>query len=371
MVLTKKVAGETVESSRSSNRPSVNGKDASKMNTLSLEAAECDSIESLLDKITSQYTSIEDENFLKDSPVFAHELPRRVRAFLNDFRMLESPSGACLIRGYPIDFSRIGPTPEHWRNKPKASPVLREGILLMLFGSLLGDAVGWATQQDGHLVHDIMPIKGLEQEQLGTGSEQLLWWHNEDAFHPYRGDYIAMMCLRNPDRVATTMACIDDVTLTPEQLNVLFEPHFVIHPDESHKEKNRGCAIVEGGEETLAAAYKRINQMNAAPEKIPVLYGDPASPYMRLDPYFMDKVENEVAQNALNALIESIDNALIDVAMQPGDFLFIDNFKAVHGRRPFKARYDGNDRWLMRINITKDVRKSRDARLSCRSRIIH
>ena len=341
------------------------------MNTLLLEASECDRIQSLLDEITSKYTSTEDEDFLKDVSIFAHELPRRVRAFLNDFKVLELPSGACLIRGYPVDFSRIGPTPKHWQNKPKVSPVLQEEILLMLFGSLLGDAIGWATQQNGHLVHDVMPIKGLEQEQLGTGSEQLLWWHNEDAFHPYRGDYIAMMCLRNPDRVATTMACIDDVTLTEEQVKLLFSPHFVIHPDESHREKNKGDVKLDDSEDSLSSAYKRINEMNTAPQKIGVLYGDPASPYLRIDPYFMDEVEDEVAQNALNALVESLEAALIDVALQPGDFIFIGNFKVVHGRRPFKAKYDGNDRWLMRINVTKDMRKSRTARLSCRSRIIH
>jgi len=340
------------------------------MNTLLLEASECDQIQSLLDEIASKYTSTEDEDFLKDVSIFAHELPRRVRAFLNDFKMLELPLSACLIRGYPVDFSRIGPTPKHWQNKPKISPVLHEEILLMLFGSLLGDAIGWATQQNGHLVHDVMPIKGLEQEQLGTGSEQLLWWHNEDAFHPYRGDYIAMMCLRNPDLVATTMACIDDVTLTEEQVKLLFSPHFVIHPDESHREKNKGNTELDS-EDSLSSAYKRINEMTTAPQKIAVLYGDPASPYLRIDPYFMDEVEDEGAQNALNALVESLEAALIDVALQPGDFIFIDNLKTVHGRRSFKARYDGNDRWLMRINITKDMRKSRTARLNCRSRVIY
>ncbi|MBP2478023.1 putative NAD(P)/FAD-binding protein YdhS [Crossiella equi] len=34
------------------------------------------------------------------------------------------------------------------------------------------------------------------------------------------------------------------------------------------------------------------------------------------------------------------------------------NKRAVHGRRPFTARYDGTDRWLRRINITADLRRS-------------
>ena len=59
-----------------------------------------------------------------------------------------------------------------------------------------------------------------------------------------------------------------------------------------------------------------------------------------------------------------------DVLLHPGDICFIDNFKAVHGRRAFKARYDGHDRWFKRINITRDLRKSRAERSGATSRII-
>jgi alpha-ketoglutarate-dependent taurine dioxygenase len=56
--------------------------------------------------------------------------------------------------------------------------------------------------------------------------------------------------------------------------------------------------------------------------------------------------------------------------LEPGDVCFIDNFKAVHGRRAFKARYDGHDRWLKRVNITRDLRKSRAEREAPTSRVI-
>jgi alpha-ketoglutarate-dependent taurine dioxygenase len=62
---------------------------------------------------------------------------------------------------------------------------------------------------------------------------------------------------------------------------------------------------------------------------------------------------------------------LQDFVLKPGDFVFIDNYRTVHGRRPFKARYNGYDRWLKRINITKDLRKSRDARLASTERHIY
>ncbi|MNZ69489.1 Enduracididine beta-hydroxylase [compost metagenome] len=73
---------------------------------------------------------------------------------------------------------------------------------------------------------------------------------------------------------------------------------------------------------------------------------------------------------ALNYLINEIDNQIESVALQSGDILFLDNYKVIHGRKPFKAKYDGNDRWLKRLNIVRDLRKSRDARVNPESRII-
>jgi len=235
-------------------------------------------------------------------------------------------------------------------------------------GSLLGDCIGWATQQEGHLVHDILPIKGMEHEQLGSGSEELLWWHTEDAFHSFRGDYLGMLCLRNPDAVPTTFAPLDGMALDPAHQRLLFEPRYTIRPDESHLRKN----ISDAGriDDALDGSYHRIEEMNSSPEKIAIFHGDVQAPYARIDPYFMDPVADPEAQSALDALIADIGGRIHNVALAGGDFCFIDNFQSVHGRAPFKARYDGKDRWLKRINVARDLRKSRAARQSPSSRVI-
>lgn len=343
------------------------------MNRIVLSPNELEEIGGLLNRLTSRYSSVEDPELLRTAAVHAHELPLRVRKFLNEFRLLECTPGIGLISGYPINPDRIGETPSHWKNKNGKSSTLQEEILLVLFGSLLGEPLAWATQQDAHIVHDVMPIKGNEGEQLGTGSEQLLWWHTEDAFHPYRGDYVGMMCLRNPDRVATTVASIDLVELDPKHREVLFERRYFIRPDESHLEKNSSGMINRDGleDDLVEDAYRRMNEINNNPLKVAVLFGHPKSPYLRIDPYFMDLVEEDrPAREALDELIQAIDRNLIDLILEPGDYCFIDNYKAVHGRKPFKARYDGKDRWLKRINIARDLRKSRDARVDCLSRVI-
>lgn len=334
-----------------------------------LSPAENERIQELLDSITARYSSVEDEEFLAEAALYGHELPRSLRAALHRFKLHEPESAVLMISGYPVDSERIGPTPSHWSYPAAGSPTLREEVFMVLCGAVLGDAIAWATQQDGRLVHDILPVRGHEGEQLGTGSEQLLWWHTEDAFHPYRGDYLGMMCLRNPDAVATTVATLEELELPDGVVEVLFQPRFTIRPDESHLPKNRSRSEEIDGD--LSSSYQRIESMVSRPDRIPVLFGDRRSPYMRLDPYFMDRLEDDPeAQEALDQLVRAIDARLMDQVLRPGDLCFIDNFKAVHGRKPFKARFDGSDRWLKRINVARDLRRSRDARPAAASRVL-
>ena len=84
----------------------------------------------------------------------------------------------------------------------------------------------------------------------------------------------------------------------------------------------------------------------------------------------MDPPETEEARLAMDYLIRALDETLTGIALMPGECLFIDNYKTVHGRSSFKARFDGTDRWLKRINITRDLRKSRAVREAPSSRVI-
>lgn len=333
-----------------------------------LTEPEIHDIQALIDAITADFHSTEDPELLRRVPLLAHELPRRLRTLLLEFKLDEPASGVLVFSGFPIDEERIGPTPAHWDARTSPCSTLREEICCALLASLLGEPIAWATQQGGHVVHDILPIRGHEGEQLGSGSEQLLWWHTEDAFHNYRGDYLQMFCLRNPDRVPTTIGTLEGVRLDPHNLELLFEPLYTILPDESHLPKNRPPTA---GEAEPSASYERIQAMQTQPPKLPVLFGDPGSPYVRLDPYFMSRVEDPPeAQEALDALVQAVNAGLWDLVLEPGDVCFIDNYRVVHGRKPFKARYDGRDRWLKRLNIARDLRKSRSARESSASRVI-
>ncbi|WP_433445023.1 guanitoxin biosynthesis L-enduracididine beta-hydroxylase GntD [Nonomuraea sp. CA-141351] len=332
------------------------------MDNLELDQAERGAISQLLDECEEEFYKLDQEAALHHATVYAHELPKRLRLALNAFR-LEQMSGVLTISGHPIDHDRLGPTPAHWRDRPEPSPARREELLLLLYGSLLGDPFIWATQQDGRLVHDVIPIKGHEHEQLGSSSEALLTWHTEDAFHPLRGDFLLFSCLRNPYSAATTVGYVDDLRLADDVRATLMENRFVISPDESHLAHNNSAA-----DEGVFAA---ITQMKDAPEPVAVLFGDPAKPYIRADPYFMSVAEgDDEARSALDQLVKAMDDLMFDMKLESGDYCFLDNYRVVHGRKPFNARHDGTDRWLKRINVTSDLRKSRAARASSAARSI-
>lgn len=343
---------------------------------LALNNREIQSIEALLDDLEKQFSNPEDPVFLLEAAVFAHDLPLNVRKFINEFRLTESADAvACIISGYPVDNQRIGTTPIDRGLRSDIPQTLREQLLLVLVASLLGDLVGWSTQQAGRLMHDILPVKNQEYDQMGSSSAGELMLHTEDAFHPHRCDYMGIMCLRNQERALTSLASTQAISqLTERQIKKLFEPCCVIRPDASQFEKQKTVRINHSGEqdsqEWFRCSADKIHKMNNAPDPVSVLFGDLKSPYMRIDcDAYLEALDDE-ADDAIRALQRALESTIVNLEFAAGKFCFIDNYRAVHGRSAFKARYDGTDRWLKRVNITRDIRKSRNIRKSSTSRVM-
>lgn len=324
------------------------------MKILNLKQDEIIKIKKLIHEIRCNYDCAINSVFLNKASLLAGDIPKRIREFLLEYKNDEMGEGLCLIKGFPIDDNKIGQTPSHWDYKGSDSPVLETDFLFVLYSSILGEAFGWSTQQNGKLIHDVLPIKGHENEQLGSSSLELLTWHIEDAFHEYRADYMGLYCLRNHDQVPTTYASIRDVDLNKIDKEILFQKRFKIKPDESHLSKNNKIKNLD---------FNYIESLNCNDVHISILFGNPNYPYLRLDPYFMDELENDKkGQKALNQIVKVIDSQINDLILTQGDFCFIDNYRVVHGRKPFKASFNGKDRWLKRINITRDIRKSSNSR---------
>ncbi|MFC4120479.1 guanitoxin biosynthesis L-enduracididine beta-hydroxylase GntD [Nonomuraea zeae] len=345
------------------------------MLTIKLTETDAALVQDVVAELCERYESVESAAFQREAKTYAQELPRGLRAELNGFAAAER-DGACVISGLTVDDAAAGPTPAHWKNKPVPSPTLQYDIAFYLMACLLGEPIGWATQQDGYLMHDILPIKGHEHEQIGSGSQEVLTWHTEDAFHPLRTDYLGLACVRNHDAIATTVADIADVSVDGPAAEILRREAFRILPDHSHRAENAHVPAGANGFGDKAAALTNrsreiVERELRSPTAVAVLFGDPDDPYIRIDPHFMQDVQGKTEQEALDVLIRAFDAALTEIILQPGDICFVDNYRMVHGRNAFIPRFDGTDRWLRRLNIARDLRKSRSRRLTAESRTIY
>jgi Fe(II)/alpha-ketoglutarate-dependent arginine beta-hydroxylase len=341
------------------------------MHQLSLTTVDNAELSPILTELADAYDTIEDPELVRRAPVLARALPTHVLEFLEEFRIRE-PSALCLISGLRVDEEQLGPTPVHWRDSQFKSPAFPQEIFFLLCGSVLGDVFGWATQQDGRIMHDVLPIRGHEHHEIGSNSLQHLSWHTEDAFHPCRGDYVALMCLKNPDLVATTVCDAGGLDWSAIDTEALFEPEFTQMPDNSHRPENAARSTGDPIVDRLRVrSFALIQSWNDNPVKRPVLFGDRHDPYLALDPYHMKTEWPERSLRAFQGLCDQIESHMMDVVLRPGDCAFIDNFRAVHGRKSFRPRYDGSDRWLKRLNITRNLRGSRAWRPAADNRVIY
>lgn len=185
-----------------------------------------------------------------------------------------------------------------------------------------------------------MPTAGEETTQTGAGSSTELELHTEDAFHPHRADRFMLLGLRNPDSVGTIIAPIAEATkrLPSAAIEQLLQPGAPILPDSSYT--------------TDTAGTSSPNTTTPQSPAMTALWSRPRGHGLRYDPACTPHTSgNKAWWNAYEQLTQALQAVAKPVALYPGDLLIVDNDACVHGRAPFTARYDGADRWLLRIDI--------------------
>ncbi|MES0835623.1 guanitoxin biosynthesis L-enduracididine beta-hydroxylase GntD [Nocardiopsis tropica] len=327
-----------------------------------LTPAEADEIGSALREAEPCGLPPTDPAFYERNWALHDSLPRGLRLFLERFRRTEE-AAACCIHGFPVDDGTVGPTPRHW-SSADAGPTRPQELFLAVCALALGDPFTWSTLQEGRMVQDIFPVRGDELRQSGHGSEALLEFHTEDGFHPGRADYLLLFGIRNRDDVPTVLSSVRDVKLNAATARVLSEPRFLIMPDDEHVRQLRT-------HHPDHPALERVLEMRDRPQPVPVLFGADAAPYLRIDRPFMRCVgDDPVAERALDDLMEELERVQHSVVVGPGTLMVVDNYLAVHGRKPFCGRYDGTDRWLKRMIVSRDIRRSAAHRMPQSRRVL-
>jgi L-asparagine oxygenase len=256
-------------------------------------------------------------------------LPADVHDALVDFADHGNDAGALLVRGVPVgDLPQTPSLPSAAEKPNKPSE-----FALLTVARRLGQPVGYLPEHGGALVQNIAPVARDADRQVSTSSKSTLAFHTEAAFHPHRPRYLLLLCLRGDPAAATTLCSVRALTeaLSPKDRALLATARFTTAADESYV----------GGPSSQRSLPRAI------------LTGDLARPKLWLDADLMQGTDDE-AQGTLDRLSALTSELATGVVLEPGDLLVVDNDVAVHGRSPFKPRFDGTDRWLQRTFVVAD-----------------
>ncbi|MEU7137070.1 TauD/TfdA family dioxygenase [Streptomyces sp. NPDC046261] len=273
--------------------------------------------------------------------IFA-QLPTETLQRVLDFGRHPDTPGVGHVRNAPVD-EHLPATPRDGNPSPDKKSFVAEGVLLGLSG-LIGEPVGFTTEKNGRLVHDVIPVEGGAMTQTNQGSAVFLNFHN-DIVHDERGrydlaspDFLVLSCLRaDHEGVAGTYyADARDICRAVDErtLRTLRSPLFRMNAPGSY------VRDVAGGAEVLSEPVPMISGPEACPEVSAAANGVHAM--------------NDAARSALDRLQAACREVAHEVFLRPGEALLINNRKGLHARSPFTARYDGQDRWLQRTYVRRN-----------------
>ena len=281
---------------------------------------------------------VDDPAFLATARQLWEEVPAALRRAIREFRRDSGPHGMRVLEGLPVDEAGLPPTPSVRGSVQRTADV--PGALLLLFAHGLGDPVAFRKEKSGAMVQDVVPVPGDEDVQGNVGSV-LLSFHNENAFHAHRPDFVMLLCLRADHDGAAGLrtSCVRAAAagLSEQSRRVLFQDEFITEPPPSFG--------TDGG----------------AAEAHAVLTGAPDDPDVRVD-FAATRPLTAAAETALADLAAQFEKCAHTLVLRPGDLAIVDNRVTVHGRTAFRPRYDGRDRWLQRTFALTDLRRSRDFR---------
>jgi len=197
-----------------------------------------------------------------------------------------------------------------------------------------GFPVAYKQEQNGRLVHNLIPNKQQEDQQISGSSRTQLQFHTESAFHPYKPSHVHLLCLRGDEQAATTYAELENILddLSPLAIETLQKPWYQTGIDKSFR---------IGGAADNKMIITPLRRTHYGWE---LCYDEE-----------LTTGTNPPAQESLKALQRAIHDVKKEITLKTGQLLTIDNKTTVHGRKPFQARYDGTDRWLQRVLSIKPL----------------
>lgn len=244
---------------------------------------------------------------------------------------------AMIVRGLPLD-PQLPATPYDKEPGIENLSVLA-GAILSVLQTLQTHPLAYEGESDDTVFRHVSPKHKRETEKSSYGSRMDLDMHVDNPHLPLTcepvsqlsacPEYLTLTGLRCELGVPTRIVAIDDVLamLPTDVEEELSQPHFTVRRP--------------------ASFGKQGNVL----ENVPLLYRNAAGGlYCR---YNQASVEATCAnaQLALQLFAAAANHPDVvhHILLQPGDMLIFKNQQTLHARDGFTPRYDGRDRWMLRV----------------------
>lgn len=276
------------------------------------------------------------QTYVRQAHLLSRQLPSWLVRIIYDFET----SGGGLLRVRNMPSGPNVPTPTSAVNEQNKDQVI--GKLTAIIGAAFGHLVGYRPESSGSVNQALIPVAGHEDLQVSTSSQVTLEFHVEQTFNLFtRPDFIILGANRGaPDAATYVMPNTALLTLPDETLTVLRSKTFYANPDPS---------FVRGGVEEIARG------------PMPLLYGAPWDPQSNFD---LDSlvIASSEQQRAVDEVVSLWEQHHVEVVLETGDLIVVDQSRLIHGRSAFRRRGDGLDRWIARVQVLKSHSQSRFAR---------
>ena len=276
------------------------------------------------------------ELFLEQAQEAIYQLPYHELKPLLDFKNGGNAAGYVLLQGLKTDPNLI-PTCESAEEIYSKKETFYSEFWLALIAKILGEPIGYAQERNGEIFQNVRPRKGQETKIASDSSSIILDLHVENGYHPIRPDFLMLYALRSdPQQKGYTLVVeIKEILslFSAEEINVLRGHNFKTSVDWN---------------------FGNFNAERGTGPTVSILFGAPENPMIFYDDeYVIGTTPN--AQKILEKLRQILHAEMQSILLKPGEMLVIDNYKSVHGRTSFQAQYNGNDRWLQRLLVVRDL----------------
>ncbi|OSI13182.1 hypothetical protein BWD07_01745 [Neisseria canis] len=200
--------------------------------------------------------------------------------------------------------------------------------------------VVYQGENEGQLIRHVVPRLGLEKQISSYGSSMDFFPHVDNPDLKLRNekssnylktpvpDTLSLLCLRQNKEVATSILLLDTVLaeFNVEEKKLLEEPEFTI---------NRPASFTKG----------------SSNNQVPLLVKDNNGLYLSRFDFHNVSTKNPVHSEILEKFkkISLNPDIWISLYLEPGQIVTFDNQRVLHTRNGFQPKFDGYDRWLLRV----------------------